>query len=628
MIHRACTLLVPIVARTTAGVERQHQTVHADLPVYLKPSRSSRRKPSFFFPRMRDGLPSYAFRAPPLGPAIPLFHITSPSCEYYALRIAVVKAGFKRLQSHLASSIPCNLFWGRSMTHESGIEKNASSNVDRPRVSLPLAAMSEREESTRPLEMVCSHQRFNHFPGTYANIGCKLGLTMRLRHVAKSLDKAGSKHELYNFVPRTWIFPQEKELLVNVLAQASPNQRFIWKPARGSCGRGIFVCAGGAKNAQQWKRVISEMEARFAAATQATSRSYVVQDYIDDPFLLDGRKTDLRLYVAVTSFDPLVVYLHNEGLVRLAAQGYSEGAVNSVEGSHVSGNSKHSFDPFRDLTNYSVGRKWLKRIKQSDNKEEVGDDTDPSNHEEIHEQQGLNLKKSLPDLWDHIDSLHPTPLTTFSTEKFPNTWPPGRASDRVRDDIAKAIVKTLLTVKAPLVNALNRCPSPGGFFELYGFDMMLDAKLKPWLVEVNTLPSLASTSPLDYSVKTNIITDILNLAMIEPFARPVECFGNASDSTPLQRAGLFDPLSTEAAGSVHSWTDCHTKGRKSLPLDDNEAREELWLRLEDELAYARGFRRIFPPPRTSFPNPPILEELRELGPHVRLTKADVWALES
>lgn len=39
-------------------------------------------------------------------------------------------------------------------------------------------------------------------------------------------------------------------------------------------------------------------------------------------------------------------------------------------------------------------------------------------------------------------------------------------------------------------------------FEMFGFDVLVDERLKPWLLEVNTSPSLACGSPLDMEVKT------------------------------------------------------------------------------------------------------------------------------
>ena len=38
-------------------------------------------------------------------------------------------------------------------------------------------------------------------------------------------------------------------------------------------------------------------------------------------------------------------------------------------------------------------------------------------------------------------------------------------------------------------------------FEIYGFDLLLDDKLKPWLLEINLLHSLSSSSPLDKRIK-------------------------------------------------------------------------------------------------------------------------------
>jgi hypothetical protein len=51
-------------------------------------------------------------------------------------------------------------------------------------------------------------------------------------------------------------------------------------------------------------------------------------------------------------------------------------------------------------------------------------------------------------------------------------------------------------------------------FELYGFDVMIDANLKPWVLEVNVLPSLSSSSNFDKKIKTQLVCDTLTLVGI------------------------------------------------------------------------------------------------------------------
>ena len=55
-------------------------------------------------------------------------------------------------------------------------------------------------------------------------------------------------------------------------------------------------------------------------------RKVLIQDYISNPYLIDGVKFDLRVYVYVTSFDPLRVYICEDGLARFATVKYSNKA--------------------------------------------------------------------------------------------------------------------------------------------------------------------------------------------------------------------------------------------------------------------------------------------------------------
>jgi len=56
-------------------------------------------------------------------------------------------------------------------------------------------------------------------------------------------------------------------------------------------------------------------------------------------------------------------------------------------------------------------------------------------------------------------------------------------------------------------------------FEVYGFDVILDSNLKPWLLEVNVGPDLSSSSPYDKQVKSTLLSDVFHLAGFQIFDR-------------------------------------------------------------------------------------------------------------
>lgn len=59
-------------------------------------------------------------------------------------------------------------------------------------------------------------------------------------------------------------------------------------------------------------------------------------------------------------------------------------------------------------------------------------------------------------------------------------------------------------------------------FELFGFDILIDSDLKPWLLEVNLSPSLATDSPLDMTIKSTLLSDVFNLVGVRRFDRKKE----------------------------------------------------------------------------------------------------------
>lgn len=62
--------------------------------------------------------------------------------------------------------------------------------------------------------------------------------------------------------------------------------------------------------------------------------------------LIDGHKFDLRIYVALTSINPLRLYVYDEGLARFASEEYDTTDLKNI---------------FSHLTNYSINKKHISK---------------------------------------------------------------------------------------------------------------------------------------------------------------------------------------------------------------------------------------------------------------------------
>uniref|UniRef100_A0A3B3UUU8 Tubulin tyrosine ligase-like family, member 6 n=1 Tax=Poecilia latipinna TaxID=48699 RepID=A0A3B3UUU8_9TELE len=147
----------------------------------------------------------------------------------------------------------------------------------------------------------------------------------------------------------------------------------------------------------------------------------ICQVYISKPFIIDRFKFDLRLYVLVTSCDPFRIFMFKEGLARFCTRKYNEPTQSNVVRNDVC----------MHLTNYSINK----------------------NSENFRFASHLNC----------------------NTEKM---W----------NDIEDIIIKTLISAHPILKHNYNTCfpnhISCSACFEILGFDVLLDHRLKPWLLEV------------------------------------------------------------------------------------------------------------------------------------------------
>ena len=67
------------------------------------------------------------------------------------------------------------------------------------------------------------------------------------------------------------------------------------------------------------------------------------QDYVDNPFLINGLKFDIRLYILITSIDPIKIYIYEDGIVNFATAQYTN-------------DPQQLSNKFIHLTNYSINK--------------------------------------------------------------------------------------------------------------------------------------------------------------------------------------------------------------------------------------------------------------------------------
>lgn len=236
---------------------------------------------------------------------------------------------------------------------------------------------------------------------------------------------------------------------------------------------------------------------------------YIISRYISNPLLVGGKKFDMRLYVLVTSYRPLRAYLYKEGFCRFSVEQYTSDVA---ELDNV----------FVHLTNVAIQ-------KQA---------------EDYNEQHGG--KWSIDDLMLFIESTQ------------------GQAAhDKLRADMEAVIVHSLRAVQGVMIND-KRC------FELYGFDILLDQNLRPWLLEVNASPSLSATTPEDRILKVRLINDVLN-TVVPPN------LGGSPHQGVERRVGT-------------TWCDADIIGGFVCILDDTKQRDEKREKERDRRRPRSGWR--------------------------------------
>ena len=135
-------------------------------------------------------------------------------------------------------------------------------------------------------------------------------------------------------------------------------------------------------------------------------------------------------------------------------------------------------------------------------------------------------------------------------------------TDRCFDGIRNIVYISLKSVQSVIIND-KHC------FEVYGFDVLIDDQLKPWLIEINASPSLSTTTDSDRNLKMGVINDAFNIVVPPDWLDENSKHGaNTSKETQV---GNFTLIIDDAAGE-HS----ASKGNRINPKEMRKGNTALW----------------------------------------------------
>eukprot|EP00079_Xenopus_tropicalis_P037883 XP_017951654.1 PREDICTED: tubulin polyglutamylase TTLL5 isoform X4 [Xenopus tropicalis] len=371
------------------------------------------------------------------------------------------------------------------------------------------------------MRSLTNFQKVNHFPRSYE-------LTRKDR-LYKNVQRMQQSHGFKNFhlLPQTYLLPAEYQDFCTAFAK--DRGPWIVKPVASSRGRGVYLINSPS---------LISMEDNI-----------LVSRYIGNPLLIDGFKFDVRLYVLITSYDPLVIYLYEEGLTRFATAKYDRAAKNIK-------------NQFMHLTNYSVNKKSGDYVSCDD-----------------------------PDVEDYGNKWSMSAMLRYLKQD-------GKDTAALMSQVEDLIIKTIVSAELPIASACKSLITHrGNCFELYGFDVLIDGNLKPWLLEVNLSPSLACDAPLDLKVKASMISDMFTLVGVE-CQDPQQRFGRASSSLYDKRTQKSTHQRPLSANDIDTGLQVGNREkavrRTSCLLGLSIEELKILRRVQDEYERRGGFVRIFP----------------------------------
>ena len=232
-----------------------------------------------------------------------------------------------------------------------------------------------------------------------------------------------------------------KKLSVNLPQYVLEGSKNVWivKPGGLSRGRGVHCI-------DQLNDILSNVK---------PCNQTIIQKYIENPLVINGRKFDIRQWVLVTDLNPLTVWLFETPYVRFGAENY-----------HI--------DDFKNVFSQLTGNSIAKHSDKFNTGEIEGD------------------------MWENAQ------FRGFLKKTYG-----GDPWIQIQKKIEKIVILSLECAKHKLFNRKNN-------FEVFGFDIMLDDKLNVYIIEINASPDWTYSTKVTEKLVKIASDDIMKVVLDLP----------------------------------------------------------------------------------------------------------------
>jgi hypothetical protein len=308
-----------------------------------------------------------------------------------------------------------------------------------------------------PISAFASAGPVNMFPNVWDSTNNKRNFCLHLRAMFPTT--------LHNFFMPCYVLdytPHKQELIqtINGINRTTNDLLFLLKPSEGSGGRGIRL-------------LTSSMLTKILANNISAKIYEYAQIYLPNPLLLEStnrRKFDFRVYALVTSYSPVPMFwLHKDGFARLSTAPYKVPNENSID------------DMVPHITN-------------------------------VHYQRDRpNYKTPLNQMDDCSQDTRSLQCMLVAIKKER-----GLSIQNMKTRLQNVVGKSLLGALIPLTN--NRSTFCEQCYQLFGIDVLIKEDGHPYVVELNSSPSIELNNPLaDGNVLKKVYRDTWHMNTIHNY---------------------------------------------------------------------------------------------------------------